>query len=439
MSSEPGWAYPPGSPEAFLHQGGQQPGQARAPSAGIGASGGVALAVILLGVALSLAGHFRAWGSPAAVVSSWHSAARAGDLERLRSEQRLGAREWANGLVQRLGERDYARVIEIYTRAERAGGAEYDRLANAVRENGDAAWNEQPIAERYRIGSASHRAWVSAEGAQRVPDAAGSPPETWTTSPPPVAVVERLGTARLTADEQQLINNRPATDPAVSGDAMLARIATKRQREGERIFNAVARRVAQEGERAFRRLDRYTRNSVDGRSRAEWQREQGLARLSETDRQLLGDPAALDDGSLAAALRYRLGLRALTAAERREVEGKTRAAFEGERGAYVERVGSRMARAELVTAFGASHYTVHWTRVVGLGPRDLVQRGSARVELRWTSGGSADASTPRAFTLGWEHAEWEWRVRRIDFNAPGGGGDTLDAVRDALEGQGVGP
>ncbi len=76
MSSEPGWGYPPGAPEGFPQQAGPQPTQTRAPSAGVGASGGVALAVILLGVALSLAGRFRAWGSPAAVVSSWHSAAR---------------------------------------------------------------------------------------------------------------------------------------------------------------------------------------------------------------------------------------------------------------------------------------------------------------------------------------------------------------------------
>ena len=373
---------------------------------------------LLLGSLAALAGTLRPWGSPRVVVDRWNDAARRGDIHALRYEPRFGSRAWAVALVRVLGEGDYQRVIRIYDRAEEAGRQALQRLADLVRTNGEAAWSELAYDRRHAIETESHREWVLTAGAPLVNEAAGEAASVWGQSPPPEALINRLGALRLDPDEQQLLGGRAASDPAVAGDAMLADLAAKRSREGARAFELIAERVGQQGERAFRRLGWREREAIDARSRNAFLRAEGLARLAPADRASLGDPAALDDEAAASRARERLGLGSLPPAERAEVSRMTRADFIARHEAYVETVGSRLAHDALVEAFGRADYDTHKARVKGLGGRDLLQRHDARIELRWTHVGGSRVTVPRVFDFTWSDDALGWRVSRVAWVSP---------------------
>ena len=362
----------------------------------------------LIGFLLAVASFLVEHSHPRSAVRHWHATLQRGDIATLRADKRLGARNWTDSLVNDLGTADYLRVLEIYERASTLGREDFNRMQQAARNNGQAAFEALSREQQRFVTTRSHVEWVFKNGAARVTDddVLGS----WEALlvPATPAMLQTLGTLALSPDEQALLANRATTDPAVVADSMLAELAARRDREGQRIFAAIGDRVYREGDRQFRDLPGSERYAIDGKSRADFYLQQGFARMTESDRTRLGNAEALldDSGSVAG----RLGLERLELWERAEIEGTTRADFEANRDEFVESNGVRLARALLIRNFGASKYVTETVRIRGRGTRDLIRRKSASVTLAWPAIGADQDALPVELTMDWSADNRDWRI-----------------------------
>lgn len=379
-----------------------------------------AAAAAALGVILAVSGYTTGHAHPRSAVGHWRQALADGDLAGLLRDERLGSRAWIRELIRDKGEADYNRVLGIYDRAAELGRAEFMRFRALVEQQGQQAFERLPGSEQQRVSRQSHDAWVCSNGVTRVEgaDTAGGCAALWA-SPAPQGLIQRLGTQELDADEQALLANRAASDPAVVADPTLASLAARRDSLGERALERLRERVSREGERAFRRLDWSERNQIDRQSQERFIRERGFAALPSGDRARLGSLAALfSEESL---LPETLGLQQLAPAERVEVSGRTRAEFVERHAQYVEDTGSRLTHTLLVRTFGRAQLTIDKLYLHGNGGRDLLRRQGARAELAWTQLGP-EMLTPAAVTLRWSGQHVDWRVADVEWRARESGG-----------------
>lgn len=388
---------PPPRPE------GAPPSSARALSAAVAA---------FVGAGLAIAGYAPAHAHPRSAIRHWLMVMSAGDVATLRSDERLGMQAWTASLVRELGERDYQRVLAIFDRAAQLGQREFERLRAVAIEGGRAAFEALPWEQQQAIARQSHAEWVSANGFGQVPDAsvAGS----WQAllaEPPAAALLQRLGTVALSADEQSLLANRAANDPAVLADPMLVALVERRGSEGQDALRRLRNQVEREGERAFRRLPWASQQEIDGRSRARFTAEHGFAALSPADRARIGSADALSDTT--GAVVERLGRQLLPPAEQREVASWTRASFVAARATRVESAGARLAQETLRSEFSGSR--IHYPRfdVSGSGGRDLIRRERAHAELFWDQVGVGLRQLPASIELRWAPRSADWRVVEV--------------------------
>lgn len=374
-------------------------------------------ALFTLGILLTLWAAFRPHAGVRSTVDRVQTVLGLGDVTTLRTDARLGLRHWADGLVGALGQGEFNRVLAIYNRAEALGREELDRLRGAVFGGGQAAYDALPWEERRDIDGRSHDAWVFTQGVGRVAEAQGVAWAVWARPTPDADVVKRLGAAALSEEERALLADRPAGDPALAADPMLARLAGRRTTQGERAFLRLRDRVRQEGERQFRRLHHRERARIDQQSHDDYIFSRGMGALSADDRQKVSGPEVFTDDAAAEAARERLGLARLTAAERAEVSGRSRAAFAAAHDAFVEREGRRLAQAALRERFHGAAWSAERLRVHGHGGRDLIRRAGAVVELRWQRLGAGTLVPPSRVSLRWVSPTRMWVVSNVRWEA----------------------
>lgn len=369
----------------------------------------------LLGVAgamLAIGGRASAHDNPSVVVQRWHQTLQRGDVARLESDPQLNAQAWVRAEIQRAGEEEYTRVLGLFSRAQNEGRTEYNRLVDAITRNGQSQFNALPYERQQAITRQSHDLWVYEHGFESVPDAATV--GTWqvlANNPIPAALLQRLGTPALGADEQSLLGNRAANDPAVTADPMLVELAARRTAAGQQVIDRLRQRVYSEGERAYRRQHHDERERIDNRSHDRWILEHGFTALPAADRARVGTlDAMINDAD---ALTTRLGVQRLTPDEQREVVGHTREAFVAARARFVEARGTEVVHRALLSGFGNARYTLDDFAAQGEGGRDLVRRQTARGALSWTQVGDGLRRVPSAITLRWAPREAEWRVDEV--------------------------
>lgn len=396
-------AAPPPEPQGALRASSQMPMRAQATVAA------------LLGVILAVAGYTVEHEHPRSAIRHWRAVLARGDLGTLLRDERLGARGWIRGLIQEKGEADYRRVLGIYDRAAELGQAEFRRFREVVEQQGQRAYDNLPYGQQQAVSRQSHNAWVCTSGIARVAEAAavGNCAALWA-DPTPPDLLQRLGTPELDADEQALLANRAASDPAVVADATLAGLAARRTSLGERALGRIRERVEREGEREFRRLEWSDRHAIDSQSRDRFIRDRGFATLNEADRARLGNVDALFvEGS---SLPETLGLQQLAPAARAEIAGRPREDFVARHARYVEDVGARLTRALLVRTFGNAQLAIDKLYIHGGGGRDLLRRQGARAELAWTQLGP-EMQSPATITLRWSSRHVDWRIADVDWRA----------------------
>lgn len=398
----------------------------------------------LLGLGLALIGYVGQHHHPASAMRRWHAAMAAGDVVTLRADPRLGMEGWVASLEHELGMREYTRVLGIFDRVQRAGQAEVSRLIERVREGGRVAFEALPREQQRGLLSQSHREWVIEQGHALVPEAAGVGAWRVLLAPAPDdSLLQRLGTAALTPDEQSLLADRPAAHPEVAADPMLTALAARRTALGTAALGRIRQRVEREGELAFRREPHSTREEINLRSAREFMRQRGFASLSATDRGRVGTLAALEASG--DALRDRLGRQTLAADEAREIAGNTRAAFVAAQQDFVSATGARLAAETLRGAFGQARHEVERFVVSGVGGRDLIRRQSARVELAWPVMGDTLRIEPQVVVLRWVPRRAEWRVAEVTWRprTPAGGSPAAtpveaEAAAEEVVGEGAG-
>lgn len=386
---------------------------------------------LIMGAGMAVAAGLSDREDPARLVRRWQTALVRADMLALRHEARLGMVAWTRAIVREQGERDFARVLGIYDRAAEQGRRELNRISSAVDEGGRAAFGRLSYAQQYAVLHQSHDAWVCEHGRGHVPAVSATPCAVLYATPPPEALLQQLGTTELDADEQSLLANRAASDPAVAGDAVLARLAQRRSTLGARALGRVIEQVQRAGEHELRRLEAGERDRIDRESISRFLREQGFAALPERDRTRVGSSDALAGDNT--ALATRLGLEGLTAEERGEVGASTRAEFSAARDRYIEDKGTRLARALLEGMFRTSHCEVVRVEVAGNGGRDLLRRNVASVTLRWRDLGGGAALQPDRVELRWSSLDGAWRVGDVHWEpVPGrGAAETADESEGA--------
>lgn len=389
---------------------GPPPAPTRGPPTNVSALAAALAAFV--GAGLAIAGYAPAHAHPRSAIRHWLTVMSAGDVATLRSDERLGMQAWTSSLVQELGERDFQRTLAIFDRATQLGQQEFARLRTAAIQGGRAAFEALPWDQQQSLSRQSHTEWVSANGFAQVTEA--SVAGTWQalfTEPPAADLLQRLGTAALSADEQSLLANRAANDPAVLADPMLVALVDRRSSEGQVALRRLRSQVEREGEHAFRRLAWSAQQEIDGRSRARFTAEQGFAALSPADRARIGSADALNDTTNAVA--ERLGRQLLPPAEQREVASWTRATFAAGRATRVESAGTRLAQETLRGEFSESR--IHYERfdVSGVGGRDLIRRERAHAELFWDQVGVGLRQLPASIELRWTPRSADWRVVEV--------------------------
>lgn len=409
--------FPPGAQALEPHLEAPPPAIWRRPEAWM------ATAAFVAGIALSSM-SVRPHDHPAGAVRRWAAALARGDVATLRRDGSLGSRVWMDGLVHELGEADYQRVLGIYQRSGEAGIQELERLRSAMRDGGVSAFERLDQGQQQAVNRQSHDQWVCARGLSRVPEAATAGGCAGLLAEPPAPqLLERLGTAGLDADEQALLGARAASDPAVRADPMLARLAERRAEEGVRALARLRERVWREGEREMRQLPREERAAIDRRSRERFMLDRGFASLSAADRGRLGSTDAILDES--GALADRLGLQALDAPARREIEGRRRSDFIAAHSSFVDATGARLAHDLLVTEYGAAKLDLADLAMRGVGGRDLIRRRVASATLRWTRVGSGLRRIPREVTARWSSRDAAWNIAEVRWaERAEAGGDT---------------
>lgn len=395
------------APEFFAATPPQPPPAGRPRWLSASLAQGVLLGVV--GVVLAVGGRSGERNNPTGAIRRWHQAMQHGDIALLKSDSQLNFQAWTRAEIRQLGEVDYNRVLGLFTRARELGQTEYSRLLDAISTGGVRQFNSLPYERQQAIARQSHDLWVYEHGFPAVSEAAAV--GTWqvlATDPVPPALLQRLGTPALEADEQALLAGRAANDPAVTADPMLVELATRRAAEGQQVIDRLRRQVVSEGERAYRHQPSNERDRIDQRSRTRYVLEHGFASLSETDRARVGTPDTMLDNS--DALTVRLGVQQLSPAEQLEINGRTREAFVEGRQQFIENRGTRLAHDALVAEFGTSRYRLDVLHVSGVGGRDLIRRQTARALLSWPQIGNRLRSRPAVVTLRWSSREAEWRI-----------------------------
>ena len=372
-------------------------------------------ASLLFGLLLAALGYLP-YSHPTTTIRQWAAAMSQGDVAKLRSEQKIGARAWINTLVAELGDADYRRVIEIYDRAAQSGRVELNRIANALESGGAIAFARLTSDQQRWVNRQSHNDWVCEHGLPQVTEASGvGGCAALLAEPSAVALIRQLGNVALTAEDQTLLGDRDVTDPTVAADPALADLAQRRVDEGLRAVSRLRDRVTREGERAFRQLPWSERGAVDLQSHRRYVREQGFAALAPDDRAMLVTSDAIENDP--STLAERLGLQQLTPAERTEISNKTREDFVIAHDVFVELTGVRLARRLLVSAFGRSDYSVRSLQIVGDGGRDLIRRDHARAKLRWNAIGNGLTDVPDEISMVWSTKDACWNIATIEWAA----------------------
>jgi hypothetical protein len=272
--------------------------------------------------------------------------------------------------IRSSGRARYDEIDAIYDRAEERGKARVRDAMAAAYKAGRAVFSSLPNDEQNRIKAASKRAFVYARGF-----------------------------SELSSDERALVGDPSALLDATKRDALIRALGEKAisgaapnaatpHRNGTQVLATITAKVTLAGNAAFRALARDDREAIEERSYYEHIAREGLARLDDADKAVIGDVTVLTDLAARTARIPVVGRGLLSEADRAKLPNKTHEQFAAAGDTFIDTEGRRIIGARLATSFKGSRPSLEIERYSGT----VIAWSGAMAAVRWSGAIPPDAA-----------------------------------------------
>ena len=345
-------------------------------------------AALILGLILNLGQVIRPFGTPGKAVNELLEALADADLDTLRKEERLGFKSRVKSEVERRGRTEFYRILSLFSQARSKGKVRFLEVRRKIWKLGESAFAALPADQQSTVKNKSkdawlaHRAFVSLSVEdQKLVGSEGTLQDRASLE----ALAFTAGLDSLSEDDRALIEGKNPESPEVQADPALSVLASRATRTGLSQLIRMAARANRAAKGDFRNLSRKEQSRIVKESYTDYLFKAGLALFKEADRGLIKSKASLAEANsdAAKALKTALGLSALEAKDRKEIEKLEERAFIKSKEAFIKAQGDILYAAFLKETFPEDCCSVGTVRYLGDSSRSLLRNSTAIVELEY--------------------------------------------------------